>query len=66
MDVPRISQNVDGNIHYASSGNVYVYAYITEINTGYRSVNALPNCYNFITPDGQEYEWTTGTTDITN
>ncbi len=56
-------RDVDNNIHYASSGNVFVYAYITEINTGYKAVNALPNCYSFISSDGITYEWTTGNTD---
>ena len=54
----------DGNTHYASSGNVYAYAYITEINTGHKEVLALPNCYTFVA-EGVEYEWTTDTTDFT-
>ena len=59
-------KDVDGNIHHPSSGNVYVYVYITQINTGHKTVLALPNCYNFITPDGQEYEWTTCVTEQTH
>ncbi len=56
-------KDADGIIHYPSSGNIYVYAYITEINTGHKTVLALPNSYNFVTPDGKEYEWTSGVTD---
>ncbi len=52
-------------IHYPSSGNVFAYVHITEINTGNKDVLALPNCFTFVDSDGKQYEWTTGSTDRT-
>ncbi len=53
----------DEGMHYAPSGSVYAYAYITEVSTGNKEVLALPTCFTFVDSDGVKYECFGGHTD---
>ncbi len=54
--------DADGR-HYPSSGNVFIWAEIHQINVGEENVLALPNCYSLRDQDGKIYSWVTGWTD---